>query len=342
MMFPNENDIRKVSAILKSNLSFDSFKPISSSGLTHEHIVIDGSDYILRVPRKNQLNMEPLEYLKQQKFVYDIASTSGVTPTCKGIIEPSEDLPNGALIISRIDGRRITSSADLPAVAECLAKMSRVKPIKSDLIVSAEKPFATIDDLNNFFLNTYLDRIDADVAEHVSQLSDKIKFNLDFVRASAKKLPIGMIGGDSHLGNYMIDKQGKAWFVDLEFTAFDVPTLDTADAILDITKQLVPENSDIEVTNSDRDNFYRVYFDNVENADELKPLVRLSEDLVTLRTISWACYWRAEGKFDVNRPPKHICDNYDMVCNEVLNVNNLKLMLDKCKAEDKIYPQFNI
>ena len=42
-------------------------------GLTHDHYVLEGTGRLLRVPRRNQLDMTPEDYLAHQKKVYEAA-----------------------------------------------------------------------------------------------------------------------------------------------------------------------------------------------------------------------------------------------------------------------------
>jgi len=328
-MFPDEEDIKVIGNIIGNNrLDFSDLKPIASSGLTHEHIIIDNSDYILRVPRKNQLNMNPEDYLYHQKFCYQVASESGVTPYCQGILRPSEDMPNGALIIERIDGRKVDSADDLKAVAKCLAQMSKVQPVGGGILDVVKTPFDTILKVNDFFFDTYLNSgaIDAPIKNKIADMRASVDSEIANL---SKDFPIGMIGGDSHLGNYLIDKQGKAWFVDLEFLAFDVPTLDCADAVLNVTKQLVPENKGFTISAADKNDFYSTYFANINNVNEVKPYVDVAEKLVTLRTIGWMCYWQSEGKYDANKPEDRICAHYNEVCADNLRLSALNDLFAK-------------
>lgn len=327
-MFPDENDLSKIAQLLDTHIATEDLKPLASSGLTHDHIIIGTTGWMLRIPRNNQLGLSPEEYLQQQKSCYDAAEKSGVTPSCCGVIHPSADLPNGALVIQYIKGRRINSEQDLPAVARCLASLSSLKPDAGIPLQAAEKPFASQWFVIHDVFGKYFDSpvVDEKVRHLLKKEKDELEKELSLL-SSRKDMPIGMIGGDSHLANYLIDDHGKAWFVDLEFLTFDTPAIDAADAISNLTRRLDPQNK-FSVSAAARDDFYKIWLENSTAPDQQKPWIDLAERIITLRTLAWMCYWTDQGKAD-NKPDAASRDNWDKFCAKTLTVQKVEELLSK-------------
>ncbi len=325
-MFPGQADIEKIGVLLNAAITADNLKPLVSSGLTHDHIVIGDSGWLLRVPRNNQLGLSPDDYLLQQKACYDEAEKSGVTPACLGIIAPSDDLPNGALIIQYIRGRRVNSENDLPAVARCLAALSSVQPDSRSSIQTASAPFASQWFVIQDAFGKYFDSpaVDSKVRDLLKQEKDALE--KEFAQLNGKQAAVGMIGGDSHLANYLIDTDGKAWFVDLEFLTFDVPAIDAADAVSDLTLRLDPKNT-FPISSAARENFYKTWLENVPDRSAQEASITLAERTIALRTLAWMCYWADQGKQD-NKPNTESRNNWNKLCSETLTVEKVAAILN--------------
>lgn len=295
-------------------------KPLASNGLTHDHYILEGAGKLLRVPRRNQLGMSPVDYLVQQEQVYRAAAPSGATPEIFGTIPPQANLDNGALVIGYIPSRQPETDADRKAMAEGLAALNKTQ---SKNIPAAAKPFASqwfvIHDIFGEAMQG--DKIDIDVRKLLAGEKAALKSEMDKL-ASA---PMGLIGADSHLGNFIIDANNKAWFVDLEFLTTDVPHIDAADAASPLTSRLDPNNKFV-FTTAQKEQFYKDW-GAASGYDASGDLMKLAERMVNLRTLAWLCYWVEEGHAQQNAPQKSR-DNWDAMAAECLTVGYLEKLFN--------------
>lgn len=142
-------------------------------------------------------------------------------------------------------------------------------------------------------------------------------------------LPLSLIGGDSHLGNYLIDEQGKAWLVDLEFGQYDLPLVDLADAALPITARLDPDIGITPDFNSRR-RFYHSWSMAVgpDIAEPLRHHVATAERAVRLRTLAWLAEWQESRRFEQNdRILPDTKRNWDDMADYFLEPDNLQYTL---------------
>lgn len=294
--------------------------PLASNGLTHDHYILQGAGKLLRVPRRNQLGMAPADYLAQQEQVYNAASPSGATPKIFGTLPPQENLPNGALVIEYIDSRKPSSDADRTAMAQALAALNATQ--SPDIPVAA-KPFASqwfvIHDIFGEAMQG--EKIDKEVRKLLAAEKAALKAEMDKLTAA----PMGLIGADSHVGNFIIDKSGKAWFVDLEFLTTDVPHIDAADAASPLTSRLDPSNKFV-FTPAQKEQFYKDW-GTASGYDSSGDLMKLAERMVNLRTLAWLCYWVEEGHAQQNAP-KASRDNWDNMAAECLTTGYLEKLFN--------------
>lgn len=307
--------------------------PIASRGLAHDHIRLGETPWIARIPRGNQLGMDADEYLDLQYSIYERMEPSGVTPKPKGLIRPSKDLPNGALIIEYINGRAVKDVNDLPAIAKSLAELHKM-PIPGEVkpLSKAEHPLAG----QTFLLHeVFNDAFNSNaVSEGVRALMKKeradIAKELETLMAQ-NDAPFSLVGGDSHLGNYLIDDIGKAWLVDLEFAAYDLALVDLADAFLNITSQLDP-TIQIMLSDKDRGALYNVWAECVGSdfAKSVSDFMPLTERMVNLRTVAWLGYWVSEGREkEKNKVSSDTLENWDKMATHYLEYENLKRFLGR-------------
>ena len=322
-----------------ADLKENDLTEIDSRGLAHDHIKLGDTGWIVRIPRGNQLDMDDADYLNLQKGIYEAMSASGATPDILGVIQPNADLPHGALIVEYIEGRNIQSEADLEAVAECLGKIHKMPiPEKVEPLDKADHPLAG----QEFLLtDVFADAFKSDAlssetrqllqAERADLLQDIAELKQD------KNIPLSLIGGDSHLGNYLIDKQGKAWLVDLEFAAYDLALIDLADASLSITSKLDPY---IGVTPSDETvkKFYKTWKKTVgqDFTDKTEKLISLTERVVQLRTLAWLSYWVSEGRDkENNKVSQKSLENWDKMAAHYLEADNLRAVFNTQASKNK-------
>ncbi len=113
----------------------------SRQRLTHDHYILEGTNKLLRVPRRNQLRMKPEEYLAQQEIVLANRRRK-IRRDAQDLRHgaAAEGLPNGALVIEYIESRKPDCDADKTAMAEALAALNTTQ---STAIAASAQPFGS-------------------------------------------------------------------------------------------------------------------------------------------------------------------------------------------------------
>ncbi|MBI1215172.1 MAG: phosphotransferase [Alphaproteobacteria bacterium] len=301
-------------------------RPLASQGLTHDHYVIGDTGLLLRVPRRNQLDMTPEDYLAHQKACYDAAEASGATPALRGLLPPSKDLPNGAMIIDYIESRRPETPEDKQAMAVCMGALNALPLPENSKVQAASAPFESQWFLLDTLFGHYLTGDKIDPAAQKLLLAEKaaLREKMDALAARADELPQGLIGADSHAGNFIIDGDGKAWFVDLEFLTADVPQLDAADAASPLTSRLDPTNKAV-FSAAEKKEFYKTWSkqSGYDRLPENDALLALSERMVNMRTLAWLCYWVQDGRAE-QKCSEEARANWDRMADEYLSAPALE------------------
>lgn len=306
-------------------------------GLTHDHYVLEGTGRLLRVPRRNQLEMTPEDYLVHQKKVYEAAAPSGATPKVFDIVPPQKGLPNGALVIEYIESRKPETDEDRLAMARALAKLNTTT---SKDIDKAAQPFASQWFVINDIFGSYLqgEKISPEARKLLADEKDALEKEMNAL-AGRGDIPVALIGADSHAGNFIINKNGDAFFVDLEFLTADVPYIDAADAASPLTSQLDPTNK-ITFSEGDRQAFYKEWGreSGYDKSADFDKLMNLAERMVEFRTLAWLAYWLEEGR-DNQTAPQQSRDNWDRMAKEYLSKDALEKRFTNRKDGAKVTPR---
>lgn len=308
----------------------DDLQVMNSRGLAHDHVRIAGTDWMLRIPRGNQLGMDDVDYLEAQQKIYDAMAVSGVTPRALGIVAPDENLPHGAIVVQYIEGCHIRRINDMKAVAKSLGRLHKTTSGtqgRNDLPV-ADAPLASQTFLLREIFKDSFNSAAAgkDVRSILRAERDHVLGRVDDM--GKEDLALSIIGGDSHPGNYLIDKDGKAWLVDLEFAQYDVPLVDLADAALPITAKLDPGIHITPDFNSRR-TFYHGWSMIVgkDIAEPLRAHVGTAERAVRLRTLAWLMNWETRGRYEQNdNIDSKTCKNWDDMAGHYLKPDTLSHM----------------
>lgn len=269
---------------------------LSTKGISHDHWRIGETGLVLRIPRMNQWGMEPQAALTYQKTAFQRAAASGHAPNCIKTLPPTVALPRGALVVTEIVGHAPRLPKDLHAIADTLAALHSMP-------MPAEDGFAPLQLHRNPVSSTlqvieeqavYLTRARLD-----RQSDSDIRAELDWARAFASNgepdFALCFVGTDTHPGNFLIDDNGKAWFVDLEKSVYGAAPIDLAHATLATSTGWDPDCS-AELSNDDVAKFYRQYLRSVgaDRADALEPWLLPLRRLTWLRTITWFARWQAQ------------------------------------------------
>lgn len=286
-------------------VSPEDLQPLPPAGVAHDHVLIGSTGRIVRVPRLSQTGRSAADNLRYQAACFARAEPSGATPRLHGTLSPSQCLPMGALVSDAIAGRPVKLPDDLAAIAECLAAIHGLPvpdindpaateplPVHPDPVAST---LATIEDQA-----AWLDRAGLEPASGAI-----IRTAIDSVRHGGywpnARLACVLVVSDSHPGNYLIDRQGKAWFVDLEKAAYSQPAIDVAHVTLPTST-----GWDLRVTGTagpDAVTAFEAAYLAALPADVragVEPWLAPMRRLTWLRTVTWFVRWRARSGIDAD------------------------------------------
>jgi len=213
----------------------EALEPLPTTGLAHDHVRIRGTGLLLRVPKQSQLALDAARNLDYQAACFARASASGHAPRLHGVLEPSADLPLGALVVDEIAGRPPVLPDDLPALARALAAIHALPlPPAADrppLKDQADPVAGTLDEVRRQAV--HLDAAGLD-AEALAQIREELARAEAFAAAApeAGPVPTALISFDAHPGNFLIEPDGRAVLVDLEKARYGAPGYDLAHATL--------------------------------------------------------------------------------------------------------------
>lgn len=298
---------RSLTAALTQQQWFPGLQPealerLPQKGLAHKHFRVHGFDLdgfrpLLRVPKLSQFALSPKNNLIHQAACFTRATASGHSPRLHHVLPPSADLPMGALLVDEISGGPIDSHQHMPAIAECLA---RIHALPMPANETARAPLADHHDPvagTMAFIEDQAQFIEQAVSD--LEVRREIMAELAWARRFAakvagKKQPRCLVLSDTHLGNYVIDRDGKAWFVDLEKALYGSPAVDLAHASL-YTSTTWDIAASGELSGDEVRRFYSHYLGFLPAADAaaLRPWLKVMRRLTWLRTTTWSCKWAA-------------------------------------------------
>ncbi len=205
--------------------------PLPDCGLAHAHVRLGDSGQLLRIPKQSQVDLDPERHLRHEAACFHAAEPSLVTPALRQVLPLSPALPRGALVVDYVEGHPLRLPGHLTSVCQSLASIHRVD-VPSDILRRLrlrEDPLASM--IREVSLQaTFLER-----AAVPSAVSTRVEAEIDAVckaSDSRPRPPENLITFDAHPGNFLVDRQGKAWIVDLEKCRISYPGFDLAHATL--------------------------------------------------------------------------------------------------------------
>jgi aminoglycoside phosphotransferase (APT) family kinase protein len=266
---------------------------LPDKGLAHAHWRIAGKGALVRVPRASDHD----KALLRQATSFRRLEPCGRTPRLHAVIEPSEALPGGALVIDEIQGRPPRWPAELSLVAETLAAIHALPlppPDQRPPLPDPADPFvATLQvvERNRAFLE-----VAGASAGAIRQIDEEIAWAHAFATAPMAAAPRTFVIADTHPGNFIVTPAGQAKFVDLEKGGYGAPAIDVAHATLRPSTRWDVECGTI-LTRDEVARFTRAYF--VATGPALQEAIRPT--LMPMRRLTWLRTTLAFARFKVER-----------------------------------------
>lgn len=283
--------------------------PLLDSGLAHDHYRIEGSPWLLRVPKQSQRGYSATENLAYQAACFARVSASGHGPKLRASLPPGQGLPMGALVVEYIEGRPPRLPEDLPVLAEAMAAVHALPlpppderpPLEDhrDPVAGALREIET--------QARYLDGPEVP-GETRRQLRDE----LDWARAyggnrDGSIQPRSLVLTDTHPGNFLIRAATRAGagpeavLVDLEKALYGAPAIDLAHTTVysSTTWDLATSAT---LTPEEVAGFYRHYLaaTGPDRAARVAPTLLPLRRLLLLRALTWCALWRVEHRAEIS------------------------------------------
>ena len=285
-----------------AHLTAGDLAPLSATGTAHGHVrivpAIDGRRLLARIAYAHPGDRGAAARLHRQAAAFRHVAPSGVTPRLFDLIEPTEHLPGGALIVDAIDGRAPRLPREMAAIAETLATLHRLPvPEAASPLPREDNPFLATLAVVERHAARFLDhavpeaRARAELGEELGELRGM------GLALGKRAQPIGLALGDTHPGNFIVDQAGKAWFVDLEKVHAGSAAIDLAHASLPTSTRWRPGET-CELSLSELRLFHSHYLSRIDGgvALALKPWVMPMRRLTWLRSMMFFCRWRVQTR----------------------------------------------
>jgi aminoglycoside phosphotransferase (APT) family kinase protein len=236
--------------------------------------------------------------LHVQAEAFRFLQPAGRTPHLHEIVEPQEGLPGGALIVDFIDGRAPHLPGQLAAMAETLAKVHSLPlPPASAPMPRQKNPF--LETLEGVELNAmrFLDKAVPDSGAR-AEIAEELRLMRGVALAFGKRAqPLTVALADTHPGNFIVDRAGIAWFVDLEKVHVGSPAIDLAHATLPTSTLWHPDVGTL-LTAAEVQGFHESYLARIgkKKAAALMPWLMPMRRLTWLRTTLFMARWRVETR----------------------------------------------
>lgn len=278
--------------------------PLPFKGLAHDHLAVGKRGVLLRVPKQSQFALAAAENLAYQAACFERVAASGHGPRLFGVLPTSPEIPMGALVVERIEGRPPRLPADLPAFAEAMARVHALplpppagRPPLADHRDPVGGVLAEIEQQAAF-----LEEAQAE-AGLAAAARDEVLDELAWARVFAREVaeagrtqPVTLVLTDTHPGNFLIDGRGRAVIVDLEKALYGSPGIDLAHATVYSSTTWDPDT--VAVLGVDEVAlFYRRYLAALAEAGRpdlaaaLGPWLVPMRRLLFLRAITWCVKW---------------------------------------------------
>ena len=280
-----------------SSLTRDDLQPLPATGTAHGHVRLRGS-LLARIAYAHDGDQTAATRLATQAAAFRHLAPVARTPRLHDVIEPRRGLPGGGLVVDFIDGRAPRLPDELPAMAETLARIHALPlPPAGSSIPCQTNPFLETLEAVEQNAARFLDKAVPDPAAR-GEISAELSAMRDMARAFAKqRQPLVVALADTHPGNFIVDRDGIAWFVDLEKVHVGSPAIDLAHATLATSTLWHPDVGKV-LSRQEVRGFYDLYLERAgaERAAALEPWLVPMRRLTWLRTTLFMARWRVQTR----------------------------------------------
>ena len=276
-----------------SDVAREALRPLKAQGLAHDHVALGKTGVLARVPKQSQFGYAAADNLAYQAACFERVSASGHGPRLYGVLQPSELLPMGALLVEEIDGRPLRLPEDLPATAEAMAAVHSLPvppeeqrpPLENhrDPVAGA---MAEIEGQAEFIPEAGLE------PSARAEIERELAWARDFAASLERPQPLTLVLTDTHPGNFLVRPDGTAVIVDLEKALYGSPGTDLAHHTVYSSTTWDTEVY-AELSREQVAAFYRRYLDGADPAlaAALRPWLIPMRRITWLRAITWCVKW---------------------------------------------------
>ena len=280
-----------------AHLTAEDLEPLPATGTAHGHVRLpDG--LIARVAYAYEGDAGASARLETQAAAFRFLEPSKCTPVLHDVLPPRPGLPGGALIVERIVGHAPVLPRDLGAMATSLAAMhSLKKPSASSPILRQKNPFLETLDVIEQNATRFLDRAVPEQGAR-AEIAEELRLMRGMALTLAERpQPFAIALADTHPGNFIVDAEGIAWFVDLEKVHVGSAAIDLAHATLPTSTLWHPDVGRI-LTQGQVAGFYAHYLARIgkARAAALEPWLMPMRRLTWLRTTMFMARWRVQTR----------------------------------------------
>ena len=270
---------------------------LPATGTAHGHVrLADGR--LARIAYAHDGDPTAAPRLHAQAAAFRYLQPAGRTPRLHDVVEPQPGLPGGALIVDFIDGRAPRLPGELVAMADTLARLHALTlPPANSPIPRQKNPFHETLEAVELNAMRFLDQAVPDRGSR-AEIAEELRLMRGMALAFARRpQPLSVALADTHPGNFIVDRDGLAWFVDLEKVHVGSPAIDLAHATLP-TSTLWHPDVGTELSRDEVRGFYDVYLGKVgkRRAAALRPWLQPMRRLTWLRTTLFMARWRVQTR----------------------------------------------
>ena len=269
---------------------------LADKGLAHWHFRLVGTGLLARIPKQSQMAFGALDNLLYEAACFERAADCGHVPRLARVIQPTHELPWGALLVEEITGAPANHPLHIAPIMQALASMHALSlPAAQDRIPLLNEN----DPLQGLLALVRAQAIYLDHPAISGSSRHTLKNRLDTLSRTIPRACAGLeprlITFDAHPGNFLITSTGKAVLVDLEQLRYSYPPLDLAHATL-YTSTTWDVAASFELSIEQVARAYETWIAAVGNlaAPYLAAFVPLRE-LMWLWSVTWCAKWLTES-----------------------------------------------